>query len=189
MHFRTALLCFAFIACKKPTPPPVVVDIDAALHGTRPASEVPVLGAFSATNHDGTKRSAADLVGQPTVLWFFPAAKTGGCTVEGCGYRETHADFEALGVQIVGVSFTDVQTNREWVADQSFQYEIWHDDTKALALHYGAADDQNTTYPKRRTRILDASGTVVVEYNDKIIVGAHPNEVLDDARLLFPTTP
>ncbi len=185
MHFRTALLCLVALGCKKPTPPPAI-DIESALHGTRPSAPVPVLSAFGATNHGGSKRTASDLVGQPTVMWFFPAAKTGGCTVEGCGYRERFADFEALGIQIVGVSFTDVQTNAEWVADQSFQYEIWHDDSKALAIYYDAAENHSTQYPKRRTRILDASGAVVLEYNDKIIVGAHPNEVLEDARLLFP---
>ena len=92
-----------------------------------------------------------------------------------------------LGVDIVGVSFTDVQTNAEWAAEQSFPYEIWHDDHKSLALYYGAADSSATPYPKRRTRILDANGNVVLEYNDKIIVGAHPNEVLEDARQLFET--
>ncbi len=47
------------------------------LHGVAPAEPVPV-PEFSATNRDGTARSSADLVGHPTVLWFYPLANTGG---------------------------------------------------------------------------------------------------------------
>jgi len=34
--------------------------------------------AFSATNRDGTARSREDLLGQPTVMWFYPAASSYG---------------------------------------------------------------------------------------------------------------
>ncbi len=183
---RTLLLLalVSITACKKPAPPPPP-DMDAMLHGTRPPTQTPLIPAFRATAHDGTPRDQASLLGAPTVLWFFPAAKTGGCTVEGCGYRDNYAAFQELGVRIVGVSFTDVQTNAEWVAEQGFQYEIWHDDSKRLALYYGAAEAPSDTYPKRRTRVLNSDGKVVLEYNDSIIVGAHPDEVLADAKLLF----
>ncbi|MCB9674164.1 MAG: peroxiredoxin [Alphaproteobacteria bacterium] len=182
---RILLYAVALVAaCKKPAPPPAV-DIDAMLHGTRPPEARPLIPAFRATAHDGTPRDQADLLGKPTVMWFFPAANTSGCTVEGCGYRDHYEEFAALGVRIVGVSFTDVETNRAWVESQGFQYEIWRDDDRALALYYDAADDRNQQYPKRRTRVLNADGKVVVEYNDKIIVGAHPDEVLEDVKLLF----
>jgi peroxiredoxin Q/BCP len=180
------LLVFALlvVGCKKTTVAPPV-DIDTMLHGTRPPSSVGMPPSFQATAHDGTARGPRDLLGQPTVLWFFPAANTSGCTVEGCGYRDHFDDFQALGVRIVGVSFTDLETNRAWVESQGFQYEIWRDDGKQLAMYYGAAAAPSDAYPKRRTRVLDANGAVVLEYNDKIVVGAHPEEVLADVRLMF----
>lgn len=33
---------------------------------------------FVATNMDGTGRAREDLLGHPTVMWFYPAAGTGG---------------------------------------------------------------------------------------------------------------
>lgn len=36
------------------------------------------LPEFQALSHDGTPRSKADLLGHPTVLWFFPVADTPG---------------------------------------------------------------------------------------------------------------
>lgn len=177
------LAALVVVACKKPAPPPV--DLDSLLHGTRPPSSIPLIGSFSATAHDGAPRGPGALQGHKTVLWFFPAANTSGCTVEGCGYRDLYGDFKALGFEIVGVSFTDVQTNAEWAAAQSFPYEIWRDDTKQLALYYGVIDDPSATYPKRRTRVLDEEGRVLIEYNDKVVVGAHPEEVLADVKLLL----
>jgi len=48
-----------------------------ALHGTQPgeALEAP---DFTAWNSDGEERSKPDLIGHPTVVWFYPAAATGG---------------------------------------------------------------------------------------------------------------
>jgi hypothetical protein len=47
------------------------------LHGTPPDENLPV-PVFTATAMDGTPRTQPDLIGQPTVLWFYPAAFTGG---------------------------------------------------------------------------------------------------------------
>ncbi len=52
-------------------------DLPTELNGTPPASPVP-LPTFSARNQLGEPRTEADLVGHPTVLWFYPAAGTYG---------------------------------------------------------------------------------------------------------------
>jgi cytochrome oxidase Cu insertion factor (SCO1/SenC/PrrC family) len=48
-----------------------------ALMGARPAAPI-AAPEFAAVSHDGSPRSKADLVGHPTVVWFFPAAGTPG---------------------------------------------------------------------------------------------------------------
>ncbi len=53
-------------------------NIDSAeLHGTTPP-EALAAPEFSATNRDGGKRSRPDLIGHASVVWFYPAATTGG---------------------------------------------------------------------------------------------------------------
>ena len=176
------MLALVLVGCKKTVvPPPVDLTV---LHGTLLEQPKPMVPAFGATAQDGTPRDVADLMGHATVLWFFPAANTGGCTVEGCGYRDRFAEFEALGVEIVGVSFTPLETNAEWHQRLEFPYEIWRDDDRQLATFYTAVDGPEDKYPKRRTRVLNREGKVLLEYNDSIIVGAHPAEVLEDVRLL-----
>ena len=46
-------------------------------HGSVP-SEFLEAPEFVATNRDGTSRGRDDLVGDPTVMWFYPAAGTSG---------------------------------------------------------------------------------------------------------------
>lgn len=48
-----------------------------SLHGSPPSEAVP-LPEFTATNRDGSARGPSDLVGHPTVMWFYPAAGTAG---------------------------------------------------------------------------------------------------------------
>ncbi len=49
-----------------------------SLSGTVPASPLGPPTFASVRNLDGTDRVPADLVGHPTVMWFYPAAGTGG---------------------------------------------------------------------------------------------------------------
>ena len=55
-----------------------VVPPTGDFNGTVPASSLPLPTFASVTNRDGTVRVPADLVGHPTVMWFYPAANTGG---------------------------------------------------------------------------------------------------------------
>lgn len=47
------------------------------LNGTVPPGDVPA-PEFTATAHTGDPRTRADLLGRRTVMWFYPAAFTGG---------------------------------------------------------------------------------------------------------------
>lgn len=51
--------------------------LPAGLIGQPPAAPR-ALPEFQATNRDGTARRREDLLGHPTVIWFYPAAATAG---------------------------------------------------------------------------------------------------------------
>ena len=54
------------------------IEIDmSSLTGTEPAVELPAPD-FTALNFDGSQRGRTDLVGAPTVIWFYPVAGTPG---------------------------------------------------------------------------------------------------------------
>ena len=104
--------------------------------------------------------------------------------MEGCGYRDRQQDFDALGVRIIGVGFDTPEKNQSWAEDEGFAFELWTDDDKTLAVHYGAASGPSAPVPNRVTRVLDGNGDLVLEYRVTAI-DAHPEKVLEDCRLLF----
>jgi len=54
-----------------------------------------------------------------------------------------------------------------------------------LALTYGAATSTGQPYASRITVLLGADTDLTLEYLDDIEVGTHPDQVLEDCRLLF----
>lgn len=82
------------------------------------------------------------------------------------------------------MSFAGPVVNTAWILDQGFQYEVWTDEDRTLALHYGAVAKVTDIIPDRVTKILDGNGDLVVEY-PAVAVGTHPGEVLEDCQTLF----
>lgn len=64
-------------AVDSPTDSPQDSAPVAELHGTPPENPVD-LPDFQVTSMDGTSRTRVDLLGHPTVMWFYPAANTAG---------------------------------------------------------------------------------------------------------------
>ena len=56
---------------------PDEIELPQNLNGVAPDQDIPP-PVFTAYNYDGNMRSQADLIGHPTVMWFFPFAGTPG---------------------------------------------------------------------------------------------------------------
>jgi peroxiredoxin len=84
----------------------------------------------------------------------------------------------------VGASFDDPETNLEWAQEEGFQYELWSDLERDLALYYGAATSEGQFAASRLTFLLDAEGDLVLEYSS-ISTQTHPSEVLQDCQAIF----
>ena len=70
---------------------------------------------FELLDQTGTKRSLSGLlVDGPVVLFFYPAAMTPGCTRESCHFRDLGAEYEAAGVQRVGISRDSVKRQKQF---------------------------------------------------------------------------
>lgn len=84
----------------------------------------------------------------------------------------------------MGVSFDSPAANQAWAEEEGYLYELWTDQDKTLALTYGAATSTSASVASRVTKILDADGVLVLEY-DVSNIGTHPAQVLADCQLLF----
>ena len=60
---------------------------------------------FSAIDQDGQLWKLSDYLGKKNiVVYFYPAAMTGGCTKQACAFRDDQGKLEALNAVVVGVS-------------------------------------------------------------------------------------
>jgi peroxiredoxin Q/BCP len=87
-------------------------------------------------------------------------------------------------VRIVGASFDPPEENLAWAEQEGFQYELWSDLERDLALYYGAAATDTQPSASRLTFLLDADGTLILEYSS-ISTQTHPSEVLEDCQAIF----
>jgi len=95
---------------------------------------------FELLDQTGTKRSLSGLlVDGPVVLFFYPAAMTPGCTRESCHFRDLGAEYEAAGVQRVGISRDSVKRQKQFADRHSFDYPLLSDEDGTVADLFGVA--------------------------------------------------
>ncbi|WP_375493530.1 peroxiredoxin [uncultured Jatrophihabitans sp.] len=95
---------------------------------------------FQLPDQTGANRSLSGLLADgPVVLFFYPAAMTGGCTKEACHFRDVAAEYAAKGVQRVGISRDDVAKQKQFADANSFDYPLLSDADGSVAEAFGVA--------------------------------------------------
>jgi peroxiredoxin Q/BCP len=119
---------------------------------------------FTAKDQDGKDVSLKDFAGKKAViLWFFPKAMTGGCTKEGCAFRDDIKKFEDAGAQVIGISCDKVEDQKKFAEKEKFPYPLLSDADGAIAKAYGVAlkEAKGGHIPNRSTFVIDKDGKLV----------------------------
>ncbi|GAA1324733.1 peroxiredoxin [Leucobacter albus] len=120
---------------------------------------------------DGGAVTLESLRGRATVLYFYPAAFTPGCTTEACDFRDNLASLSAAGYEVVGVSGDDVATLKRFSEEESLGFALLSDPGHEAARALGAWGEkviagETKIGALRSTFVLDADGRVLsAEYN------------------------
>ena len=97
-----------------------------------------VAPAFTLRDQDGVERTLTELNDRPLLLAFYPADGTPGCTTQACDIRDRWAEFEELGVRVVGVSPDDVATHAGFVREHGLPQTLLADPDHTVLEAYGA---------------------------------------------------
>src|SRR3954463_13288419 len=89
---------------------------------------------FSLPNQDGKTVTLDDFAGKWLVVYVYPKDDTPGCTIQGKSFTATKADFQAAGIEVVGVSQDDVASHKNFCNKFSFTIDLLAD-TSAELLH------------------------------------------------------
>lgn len=135
--------------------------------------------AWTLVDQTGASVSSAELAGKKYVLWYFPKARTPGCTAEGRGFRDLAEQYRTQGVTVFGVSFDDPEANARFVKEESFPFRLLSDRDKSLAVAVGAADSTWRPLPRRISYLVGEDGRVLHAYGDVSPAG-HAAEILRD---------
>ena len=123
------------------------------------------------------RRLSTMLQSGPVVLFFYPAAMTGGCTREACRFRDLRAEFEAAGAQPVGISTDAVARQKEFDQRHGFGFPLLSDPDGVVATAYGVRR-RFITPVKRVTFGIGADGTIHEVVASELDMDAHADRAL-----------
>ena len=140
---------------------------------------------FSLPNQDGKTRSLKDFAGKWLVVYVYPKDDTPGCTIQGKSFTATRADFQAAGIEVVGVSQDDVASHKSFCNKFAFTIDLLADTNATLlnAMGAGQSEYKGTMYWNRTSFVVDPQGKVRKVYANVKPEG-HEKVLLDDIKLL-----
>lgn len=93
---------------------------------------------FVANDQDGDLWKLEDHLGKGyVVVYFYPAAMTGGCTKQACGYRDQKSKFDDLRVEVVGISGDPVKNLKYFQQTQQLNFTLLSDVSGEIAEKFG----------------------------------------------------
>jgi len=117
--------------------------------------------------------------GGPSVVWFYPAALTPGCTMEAKAFNDRYQQFRDAGYEVIGVSIDQRAKNDEFRNECGLDFPLVSDEDASLTSELDLMKEYGEygTFARRVTYLLDGDG-VVRQVWDVEDAGAHPAEVL-----------
>ena len=138
---------------------------------------------FSAAMTGGQTFQLAGRPARYTVLFFYPKDNTPGCTTENIAFRDLHAQFQAAGTEIYGISRDSLRSHEGFKTKLGLPFELISDPDETLCLLFDVMK-MKQMYGKtvrgieRSTFVIDAQGQIVKEWRGVKVAG-HVDEVLE----------
>ena len=129
-------------------------------------------------DQDGNLWNLKNHLGKKTiVVYFYPAAMTGGCTKQACSYRDSKTELDGLDIVVVGISSDAVAGLKVFQQVHQLNFSLLSDVSAEIAKNYGVPTEEGGTImrkvdekeislersytPSRWTFIIDKQGNIV----------------------------
>jgi peroxiredoxin Q/BCP len=129
--------------------------------------------AFSLPDADGNTVKLADYAGRKVIVYFYPAALTPGCTKQACDFRDSLAEINGAGLDVIGISPDKPEKLAKFRDTDDLTFPLLSDPDKKVLAAWGAFGEKKL-YGKtvqgviRSTFVVDESGKIAVaQYNVK----------------------
>jgi peroxiredoxin Q/BCP len=138
---------------------------------------------FSLPNQDGKTVTLNDFKGKWLVVYVYPKDDTPGCTIQGKSFTATRSDFQAAGIEVVGVSQDDVASHKNFCNKFAFTIDLLADTNAALLKAAGVEQSEykGTMYWNRTSFVIDPQGIVRKIY-ENVKPEGHEQTLLNDIK-------
>ncbi len=171
--------------------PILLTSIAMVMTGVNVGEKAPV---FKAVDSQGKEWSLKNHLGKNyVVLYFYPAAMTGGCTQQACSYRDNMNEFDKVNAKVVGISGDQAEGLRLFKQEYNLNFDLLSDSDGAIAKMYGVPVNDGGTVEKtiggknvsfirdattaRWTFVIDKKGTLIYKKAD-VNAGQDSEEVI-----------
>jgi peroxiredoxin Q/BCP len=143
---------------------------------------------FDLPTDGGGRVRLADFKGRPLVLYFYPKDDTPGCTKEAQGFAEAYPEFQAAGIELLGLSKDSAASHDKFKAKYRLPLTLASDAEGDVIAAYGSWFEKSMYGKKymgidRSTFLIDGDGMLRRVWR-KVSVSGHVAEVLAAARAL-----
>jgi len=125
---------------------------------------------FTLPDADGNEVSLASFRGRRVVVYFYPAASTPGCTKQACDFRDSLAQLNGSGIDVLGISPDKAAKLVKFRDAESLTFPLLSDPERAVLKAYGAFGEK-TMYGKKTTGVIRS--TFVIGADGKIEVAQY----------------
>ncbi|MBY8879256.1 thioredoxin-dependent thiol peroxidase [Actinacidiphila acidipaludis] len=120
---------------------------------------------FTLPDADGKPVSLADHRGRKTIVYFYPAALTPGCTKQACDFTDNLDVLAEAGYDVIGVSPDKPEKLAKFREKESLKVTLVSDADRSVLEAYGAYGEKNSY---GRTIMGVIRSTVVVDESGKV---------------------
>jgi thioredoxin-dependent peroxiredoxin len=128
---------------------------------------------FTLPDDTGTDRSLTDFLNAgATVLYFYPADFTPGCTRQACALRDLQSELKNAGLRVVGISPQSPGSHARFRSKYNLPFALLSDEDKAVIKMYGVNGPLGFGV-RRATYLIDGSRRIRDAVLADFAVGRH----------------
>jgi peroxiredoxin Q/BCP len=121
--------------------------------------------AFSLLDAEGKKVSLSSYKGRQVLVYFYPAAMTPGCTKQACDFRDSLAQLNGAGIDVLGISPDKPEKLAKFRDRDELTFPLLSDPDRTVLAAYGAFGEK-TMYGKKVTGVIRS--TFLIDEKGKI---------------------
>lgn len=144
--------------------------------------------SFSLEDQNGNTVSSESLLGQWTLIYFYPKDDTPGCTTEACNFRDGREMLEQMGLRVIGISKDSVKSHKKFAEKHGLNFTLLSDISTETIQAFGSWEKKKYMGKEymginRDSYLINPSGEIVKKYQG-VDPKTHISEIYEDFKRL-----